>query len=84
MDAGQSMEVPAVRTFLGVVDQVFHTYTTYACGTVLLLGIINYLDLTALGRQEDWEKPSGRSDGRGGTWICRHDEYDYSVGFNFC
>jgi hypothetical protein len=38
------------------------------------------LDLTALGRQEDWEEPKGRSDGigrkAGSPGIRYHDEYD--------
>ncbi|WP_205410316.1 DUF899 domain-containing protein [Gracilibacillus timonensis] len=78
VDAGQSMEVPGISTFLRDGERVFHTYTTYARGTDLLIGTFNYLDLTALGRQEDWEQPSGRSDGNGKTWLRRHDEYDHS------
>jgi predicted dithiol-disulfide oxidoreductase (DUF899 family) len=31
--------------------------------------------LTALGRQEDWEEPAGRSDGPFMSWLRRHDEY---------
>jgi hypothetical protein len=41
---------------------------------------INVLDLTALGRQEDWEEPKGRSDviGRkaGSAQLRYHDEYE--------
>ncbi|MCQ6266782.1 DUF899 domain-containing protein [Fictibacillus sp. WQ 8-8] len=33
-----------------MVKELFHTYTTYARGTDLLIGTFNYLDLTALGR----------------------------------
>ncbi len=84
VDAGQSMEVPGVSTFLRIGKKVFHTYTTYARGTDLLLGTFNYLDLTALGRQEDWEQPAGRSDGRGRTWLRRHDEYDHSQELDSC
>lgn len=73
---GQSMEVPGFSVFLQHDGKVFHTYTTYARGTDLLIGTFNYLDLTALGRQEDWETPSGRADGRGDTWLRRHDEYE--------
>jgi hypothetical protein len=32
--------------------------------------------LTPLGRQEDWEQPTGRSDGPFMSWLRRHDEYD--------
>ena len=52
------------------------TYSTYARGADLLVGTFNYLDLTPLGRQEDWEEPSGRSDGLFMHWVRRHDGYD--------
>ncbi|ALC81202.1 MULTISPECIES: DUF899 domain-containing protein [Bacillus] len=84
IDSGQSMEVPGVSTFLRDGERIFHTYTTYARGTDPLLGIFNYLDLTALGRQEDWEQPPGRSDGNGKTWLRRHDEYDHSEESDSC
>ena len=41
----------------------------------LLVGTFSYLDLTPLGRQEDWEEPSGRSDGPFMHWLRRHDRY---------
>ncbi|HLQ71980.1 MAG TPA: DUF899 family protein, partial [Bacillota bacterium] len=65
-------------------ERIFHTYTTYARGTDILIGMFNYLDLTALGRQEDWEQPSGRSDGNGKTWLRRHDEYEHSFESDSC
>jgi len=34
-----------------------------------------WLDMTALGRQEEWEEPKGRSDGPFMAWVRRHDEY---------
>jgi predicted dithiol-disulfide oxidoreductase (DUF899 family) len=40
---------------------VYHTYSTYARGTEQLGGSYYFLDLTALGRQEEWEEPEGRS-----------------------
>ncbi|MFD2831125.1 DUF899 domain-containing protein [Corticicoccus populi] len=75
LEEGQSIEVPGFSVFLREGDKIFHTYSTYARGADILLGTFNYLDLTAFGRQEDWEKPEGRSDGRGSTWLHRHDEY---------
>jgi len=84
VDSGKSIEVPGVSTFLRDGARVFHTYTTYARGTDLILGTFNYLDLTALGRQEDWEQPPGRSDGRGKTWLRRHDEYEHSEESDSC
>jgi predicted dithiol-disulfide oxidoreductase (DUF899 family) len=34
-----------------------------------------WLDLAARGRQEDWEQPSGRSDGPRLSWLRNHDRY---------
>ena len=56
-----SAEVPGLSCFLRVDDDVFHTYSTYARGTDHLGGTYTLLDLTALGRQEDWEEPKGRA-----------------------
>ena len=49
------------QLFLRDSDDVFHTYATYARGTEELGGAYAFLDLTALGRQEDWEEPKGRA-----------------------
>jgi predicted dithiol-disulfide oxidoreductase (DUF899 family) len=38
----------------------FHTYSTFARGTDQLGSSYTLLDLTALGRMEDWEEPKGR------------------------
>jgi predicted dithiol-disulfide oxidoreductase (DUF899 family) len=56
-----STEVPGVSCFLRDGDQVFHTYSTYGRGTDILGSSYSMLDLTALGRQEDWEEPKGRA-----------------------
>jgi uncharacterized protein (TIGR02246 family) len=69
-------ESHGLSVFLRDGDNVFHTYSAYARGTDLLVGTYNYLDMTALGRQEDWEEPRGRSDGPFMAWLRRHDEYD--------
>ena len=53
-------EQPGWSFFLRDGDQVFHTYSTFARGTETLGGSYGFLDLTALGRQEDWEEPKGR------------------------
>ena len=55
-------EQPGYSTFLTVDGQVFHTYSTFGRGTEWLGGSYAFLDLTALGRQEDWEEPKGRAD----------------------
>jgi predicted dithiol-disulfide oxidoreductase (DUF899 family) len=40
----------------------FHTYSMYARAAETVDGSYYFLDLIALGRQEDWEQPGGRSD----------------------
>ncbi len=68
-------ESHGLSVFLRDGASIFHTYSTYARGADLLVGTYNYLDLTALGRQEDWEEPSGRSDGPFMHWVRHHDKY---------
>jgi predicted dithiol-disulfide oxidoreductase (DUF899 family) len=55
------LERPGTSCFLRDGDAVFHTYSTYARGDEAMGGAYYYLDLTALGRQEDWEEPKGRA-----------------------
>jgi predicted dithiol-disulfide oxidoreductase (DUF899 family) len=61
-DAEQPIEQPGLSCFLRVGDEVFHTYSTFGRGAESLGGSYYWLDLTALGRQEDWEEPSGRAE----------------------
>ncbi|WP_433384031.1 DUF899 domain-containing protein [Actinoplanes sp. CA-142083] len=56
----QPMEQPGMSCFLRVGDEVFHTYSTFARGSEQLGGSYGVLDMTALGRQEEWERPEGR------------------------
>jgi predicted dithiol-disulfide oxidoreductase (DUF899 family) len=56
-------DLHGTSAFLRDRDRVFHTYSTYGRGTEQVGGTHYYLDMTALGRQEDWEEPAGRSDG---------------------
>ncbi|MEV4514437.1 DUF899 domain-containing protein [Dactylosporangium sp. NPDC049525] len=58
----QPIEQPGMSCFLRDGDDVFHTYSTFARGTEHVGGSYGILDLTALGRQEDWEEPKGRAD----------------------
>jgi predicted dithiol-disulfide oxidoreductase (DUF899 family) len=60
--ADGSYEQPGYSVFLHDTDRVFHTYSMYARGTEMLGGSYYFLDLTPLGRQEDWEEPKGRAD----------------------
>jgi predicted dithiol-disulfide oxidoreductase (DUF899 family) len=55
------MEQPGMSCFLRVGDEIFHTYSTFARGTEQTGGVYGFLDMTALGRQEEWEEPKGRS-----------------------
>ncbi|WP_255621060.1 DUF899 domain-containing protein [Pseudonocardia sp. DSM 110487] len=57
----QPFELNGLSCFLRVDDDVFHTYSLYARGTETVGGAYYFLDLTALGRQEDWEEPAGRA-----------------------
>ena len=61
-ESGQPFEMPGRSCFLQVGGRVFHTYSQYARGLESTGGSYYFLDLTALGRQEEWEKPSGRSE----------------------
>jgi predicted dithiol-disulfide oxidoreductase (DUF899 family) len=56
-----STEVPGLSCFLRDGGEIFHTYSTWARGTDILGSTYSLLDLTALGRQEDWEEPKGRA-----------------------
>ncbi|WP_313691727.1 DUF899 domain-containing protein [Halorarum halobium] len=73
-----SVEGHGLSVFLRDGERVFHTYSTYARGVEALLGTYTLLDYTALGRQEAWEEPQGRSDQEYWGWR-RHDEYEDSV-----
>ena len=67
-DGDQPFEMPGQSCFLRVDDRVFHTYSQYARGLEMTGGSYYFLDLTALGRQEDWEEPKGRASAvRGAT-----------------
>ena len=52
---------PGQSCFLRDGDRVFHTYSMYARGAETTGGSYYFLDLTALGRQEEWEEPKGRA-----------------------
>jgi predicted dithiol-disulfide oxidoreductase (DUF899 family) len=60
--AEQPYDMPGRSCFLQADGRVFHTYSQYARGLESTGGSYYFLDLTALGRQEDWEEPKGRSE----------------------
>jgi predicted dithiol-disulfide oxidoreductase (DUF899 family) len=57
-----SSEQAGDSVFLRDGDRIFHTYSMFARGAEVLGGSYAFLDLTALGRQEEWERPKGRVD----------------------
>ncbi|WP_221360842.1 DUF899 domain-containing protein [Streptomyces beigongshangae] len=77
---GSRGERPGVSCFLRDRERIFHTYSTYGRGLDGLGSTTSFLDLTALGRQEEWELPEGRASALGapvGSERVRyHDEYD--------
>jgi predicted dithiol-disulfide oxidoreductase (DUF899 family) len=60
--AEQPYDMPGRTCFLEVDGTVYRTYSVYARGLEGTGGSYYFLDLTALGRQEDWELPAGRAD----------------------
>jgi predicted dithiol-disulfide oxidoreductase (DUF899 family) len=73
---------PGISAFLRVGDEVFHTCSAFGRGVEEFHNGDNYLDLTALGRQEAWEEPKGRAAPLGlqvgGPNMRLPDEYDES------
>ncbi len=61
-EGDQPMEQPGLSCFLRVEDRVFHTYSSFGRGGEWTGGSYAFLDLTALGRQEEWEEPKGRAE----------------------
>lgn len=58
-------EQPGISCFIHHSGKVYHTYSTFGRGMEAVGGANYFLDLTALGRQEEWEKPKGRATGLG-------------------
>ena len=70
-------ETFGLSVFLRDGDDVFRTYFTTSRGVEALGSVWTFLDLTPLGRQEEWEdSPPGRPQGPPYGWWRRHDEYD--------
>jgi predicted dithiol-disulfide oxidoreductase (DUF899 family) len=53
-------EQPGFSFFLRDGDSIFHTYSVFARGAEGLGGSYCFLDMTTLGRQEEWEEPKDR------------------------
>ena len=67
VDGDQPIEMPGTSCFLRDGDDVYLTNSIYARGAEMTGGSYYWLDLTALGRQESWEEPKGRSDATRGA-----------------
>ena len=77
-DAGDTF---ALSVFLRDGERIFRTYVTQARGVEQLGSAFSYLDLTPLGRQEDWEdSPEGWPQGPRYAWWRHHDRYETETG----
>lgn len=75
--SGEEGESFGVSVFYRIDDRVFHTYFTSGRGVEYLGSNWSYLDLTPLGRQEDWEdSPEGWPQTSPYTWWRHHDRYE--------
>jgi predicted dithiol-disulfide oxidoreductase (DUF899 family) len=65
-----SDEGPGVSVFYkDAAGDIFHTYSAYARGAEILIGVYNYLDLAPKGRDED-------SFDYTMAWVRHHDRYN--------
>jgi len=62
VNGDEPFEMPGTSFFLRDGERMFHTYSSYARGAEATGGSYYFLDLTALGRQEEWEEPKGRAE----------------------
>jgi predicted dithiol-disulfide oxidoreductase (DUF899 family) len=73
----QDGETFGLSVFFRDGDEVYRTYFTNRRGVETLGPVWTLLDLTPLGRQENWEdSPEGRPQGPPYDWWRRHDEYE--------
>src|SRR5262245_8375241 len=72
----QDGEAFGLSAFLREGEDVYRTYCTTARGVESLESVWTLLDLTPLGRQEEWEdSPDGYPQTKPYEWWRRHDEY---------
>jgi predicted dithiol-disulfide oxidoreductase (DUF899 family) len=70
-------EMHGTNAFFRDDDRIFRTYFVNGRGDEAMGGTWSYLDITALGRQEEWEdSPEGYPQTPPYKWWRRHDEYD--------
>jgi len=76
-DVYQDGEIFGLSAFLRDGDGVYRTYFTTQRGVEHLGTVWTLLDVTPLGRQEDWEdSPEGYPQTKPYEWWRRHDEYE--------
>jgi predicted dithiol-disulfide oxidoreductase (DUF899 family) len=64
------------NSFIREGDRIFRTYFINGRGDEAMGTVWSYLDMTALGRQENWEKsPEGYPQTRPYKWWNWHDSY---------
>ena len=79
-DVYQDGESFGLSVFLRDGESVFRTYFTTTRGVEALGSVWTFLDLTPLGRQEEWENsPEGYPQEKPYEWWRRHDEYENSA-----
>jgi predicted dithiol-disulfide oxidoreductase (DUF899 family) len=72
----QDGETFGLSVFFRHGDEVFRTYFTNRRGVEALGSVWTFLDLTPLGRQENWEdSPEGYPQTKPYEWWRRHDDY---------
>jgi predicted dithiol-disulfide oxidoreductase (DUF899 family) len=75
----QTEELPGLSVFYkDPAGQIFHTYSTYARGLDVILGVNHFLDLTPKGRNERG------LDGKLVDWVRRHDQYEATKSSTNC
>lgn len=73
----EGRETFGLSVFVRDGDRVFRTYFTSERGVEALGSVWTFLDLTPLGRQEEWEdSPPGTPQTPPYEWWRRHDEYE--------
>jgi predicted dithiol-disulfide oxidoreductase (DUF899 family) len=64
-----SEEAPGASVFYKDASGIFHTYSAYARGLDIMLGVYNFLDMAPKGRDEDGLAFSM-------SWVRHHDKYN--------
>jgi predicted dithiol-disulfide oxidoreductase (DUF899 family) len=76
-DVYQDGETFGLSAFLRDGEDIYRTYFTTRRGVEALGSVWTFLDLTPLGRQEEWEdSPAGYPQTKPYEWWRRHDEYE--------